>query len=249
MKTVNKVLFLGFLTMFCFPLNSRDSWEREKIIITDPAKPNPTAVTLQANPLPKFTFTLNKIIRIRKTNKAEMYEYNPKNPDKPYRHLAIFMELLALKIKKQLPCTDVVVVAREEFHEISEVYGLTWSEPSIDSSAKPKGGLLWFTKGGVFKIFLVNLKSPERVLTLEQFLTHLALLSEWESEAIKVNPEDADTLIDKRQEAWKRQEGKAYALFQNIARHYRLLQLNWPVTMERPKIFSIPIPVLRRPLP
>ncbi len=244
MKITVKFLFLGFLAQFCLPFTSHGAQEKEKIIITDPAKPNPTVVTLQVDPLPKFTFALNKIFRVRKTEGAVIYGYEPKKPDKPYRHLMIFLELLQQETKTKLPKVDVVAVTAREFLDIVEVNGLVWTEPLTDASAKPRGsGLLWFVEEDTFKIFIVNFKNPARILLLEQFLTHLILLTEWESSVRNVSPEDTDVLVDKRKEEWEKREGEAYALFSRISGNWHLLQLDWPpVLSQRPKIFSIPLP-------
>ena len=246
MKITVKLLFLGFLAQFCFPFSSHDSQEREKIIITDLVNPNLTAITLQVNPLPKFTFALNKTLRIRKTDKAAMYEYGPKKPDKPYRHLMIFLELLQQETKTKLPKVDVVAVTVREFLDIVEVEvnGLVWTEPLTEASAKVKESrLLWYAEKEAFRVFVVNLKDPARVLLLEQFLTHLMLLTEWELGVRNISPEDTDVFTDKRKEEWKRQEGKAYVLFGRISGNWRLLQLDWPPTLpQRPKVFSIPLP-------
>lgn len=243
MKITVKLLFLGFLAQFCLPFTSYSFQEREKIIITDPVKPDPTAVTLQVNPLPKFAFSLNKTFRIRKTDKATMYDYNPKKPGKPYRHLAIFLELLERETKTKLPKVDVVAVTSREFLDITELNGIIWREPLADTSTKSKRSeLLWFVEEDTFKICLVNFKDPARVLSLEQFLTHLTLLTEWESSVRNVSPEDTDVLVDKRKEEWKKEEGKAYALFSRISGNWRLLQLDWPAVIQRPRILSIPLP-------
>ena len=243
MKITVKLLFLGFLAQLCLPFIYPSLQEREEIIITDPVKPNPTAIILQVNPLPKFTFALNKTFRIRKTDKAAMYEYRPKKPDKPYQHLIIFLELLERETKTKLPKVDVVVVTAREFLDLTEVNGLVWTEPLTEESAKPRESrLLWFVEQDAFKIFVVNFKDPARVLLLEQFLTHLTLLTEWELSVRNVSPEDTEVLVDKRKEEWKKREGKALVLFHRISGHWRLLQLNWPPIVERPKIFSIPLP-------
>ena len=175
---------------------------------------------------------------------AVIYGYEPKKPDKPYRHLMIFLELLQQETKTKLPKVDVVAVTAREFLDIVEVNGLVWTEPLTDASAKPRGsGLLWFVEEDTFKIFIVNFKNPARILLLEQFLTHLILLTEWESSVRNVSPEDTDVLVDKRKEEWEKREGEAYALFSRISGNWHLLQLDWPpVLSQRPKIFSIPLP-------
>ncbi len=243
MKIISKFLFLGFLAQFCFPFASYGFQGGEEIIITDPAKPNPTAVTLQVNPLPKFTFSLNTTFRIRKTDKAVMYDYNPKKPGKPYRHLVIFLELLEREVKTKLPKVDVVAVTSKEFLDITEINGIVWREPLADTSIKPKGSeLLWFAEEDAFKVFTVNLKDPARVLILEQFIVHLMLLMKWEASVKNISPEDTEVLVKKRIEEWGKEEGEAYALFHRISGNWRLLQLDWPGVSQRPRILSIPLP-------
>lgn len=244
----NLAFFLGFMIAFLPPLHSQ---EKEKIIITNPFQTSSTAIVLEINPLPKFTFSLNKTLRIRKTDKAEMYNYKPKKPDKSYRHLVLFLELLEQETKTKLPKVDIVVVTAKEFLDIVEVDGIVWTEPLMDLSAKLKAsGLIWFVEEDAFKIFVVNFKNPVRVLLLEQFLAHLTLLTEWESSVRSVSPEDTEVLLDKRKEEWKKQEGRAYTLFHRVSGHWKLLQLNWPpAPFQRLKVLSIPLPWPPWPLP
>ena len=243
MRIAAKLPFLGLLAQFCFSFASQGFQEEGTITITDPAKPNPTAVILKVNPLPKFTFSLAQTLRIRKTAQAAMYDYNPKKPGKPYRHLVIFLELLERETGKKLPKVDVMTVTSREFLDITEVNGIVWTEPLADTALKPKmSGLLWFAEEDVFKIFIVNFKDPARVLTLEQFFAHLVLLEEWEASVRSVSPEDTEVLVNKRLEEWKNEEGRAYALFNRVSGNWRLLNLDWPPVPQRPRIFSVPLP-------
>lgn len=217
---------------------------KEKLTITNPFRTDANAAILEVSPLPKFTFAPSETFRIRKTDKAAMYEYKSQKPDKPYRHLMIFLELLQQETKTKLPKVNVIVVTSREFLNFVEVSGLVWKEPLVEVSAKPRGNrLLWFVEEDTFKIFMVNFKDPARVLFLEQFLTHLMLLTKWELSVRKVSPEDTDVFVTKRKAEWGKQERKAFILFHRISGHWRLLQLDWPPTLpQRPKIFSIPIP-------
>lgn len=242
-KTAIWLLLLGFPALSCFPSDFWCFQEKEKAIIIEPVKSGFPTVALQVNLSPKFTFLLGKDFRIRKTEKAAMYEYEPQKPSKPYRHLMIFLELLERGTKTKLPKIDVVVVTEKEFIKIVETNGFVWIEPQIDATAKQKGGrLLWLTEGETLRVFMMNFKEPERVLTLEQFLTHLALLTEWELSVRNANPGDAEDLADKREEEWGKQERKALILFGTVSGHWRLLQLDWPpIAQSWPKL-SIPLP-------
>jgi len=220
---------------------------REKITITNPFRTDARAAIVEVSPLPKFTFALNKTFRIRKTDKAEMYEYNPKKPGKSYRHLMLFLELLEQETKiklSEIDVIDVVVVTAREFHDLTEVDGFVWTEPLMEESARLKGsGFVWFVEEDIFKVFMVNLKDPARVLLLEKFLTHLTLLTEWELSVRNVSPEDTNVLVTKRKAEWEKREGKAFILFHRVSGHWRLLQLDWPSTLPpRPKVLSIPLP-------
>lgn len=216
----------------------------KKITIVNPFRTDARAVIVEVNPLPKFTFAPSEAFQIKKTEKAEMYEHNPKKPDKAYRHLTIFLELLQKETGTKLPKIDVVVVTAREFLDLVEVSGLVWTEPLTETSLKTGGSrLLWFAEGDVFKVFMVNFKDPTRVLLLEEFLTHLTLSMEWELKIRNVSPEDTDVLVVKRGEEWKKREGKALILFHRISGHWRLLQLDWPPIIERSRTVHIPIPL------
>lgn len=237
----NLVFLLGFIIAFLSPLYSQ---EKERLVITNPFGVDSYAVTLEIDPSPKFSFSRNRTLRIRKVERAEMYEYKPKKPGKPYQHLVVFLELLERETETKPPKVDVVAVTSREFLDITEINGIVWGEPLADTSTKPKGSeLLWFTEEDAFKVFIVNLKAPARVLALEQFIVHLMLLMEWEVSVRNVSPEDTEVLVDERKEEWKKREGEAYVLFHRISGHWKLLQLNWPtVPPQRPEIFSIPLP-------
>ena len=241
MKTGKVLLFVAIGLFIAIGLFGQG---KEKITITNPFRTDARAVIVEVNPLPKFTFAPDKTFRIRKTDKAVMYEYKPKKPDKAYQHLTIFLELLQKETKTKPPKIDVMIVTQGEFLNLVEVSGLVWTEPLAETSAKPGGSrLLRFVEEDTFKIFMVNFKDPARVLLLEQFLTHQALLTEWELSVRNVSPEDTEVLLDKRNEEWKKREGKAYALFNKIAGNWKLLKLDWPPTPpQRPRVLSVPLP-------
>jgi hypothetical protein len=245
MKTGSKCLvFLGFLIVLTPPFHAHAPQEKEKLTVINPFRTDAHAAILEVSPFPKFTFFLNTTLRIRKTNKAEMYEYNPKKPSKPYQHLALFLELLERETKTKPPKVDIMAVTTKEYLNVVEIVGLVWIQPLAEESAKPKSsGLVWHTGDSTFKAFMANFKEPSRVLILEQFLAHLMLLMEWEASVRKVSQEDTEILVDKRQEEWKKREGKAYSLFHRIAGNWKLLKLDWPpAPPQRPKVLSIPLP-------
>lgn len=217
---------------------------KEKIVITNPFRTDANAAIIEVNPSPKFIFALSETFRIRKTDKAVMYEYKPKKPDKAYRHLMLFLELLEQETQTKLPKIDVMVVTAKEYLNVVEVAGLIWAQPLAEESAKPKdSGLVWHTEDGTFKVFMVNFKEPVRVLLLEEFLAHLVLMQGWELKVRAVSPEDTDVLVVKRKEEWKKQEGRAFILFNKIAGNWQLLKLDWPPTPpQRPRVLSVPLP-------
>ena len=252
MKTHRNLAFLfGFAAIFLPPLYPQRAREKEKVTITNPFWTTAGSVILEISPLPQFVFSFSETLRIRKTEKAEMYEYKSDKPGKPYRHLTLYLELLGQETKTKFPKADVVAVTRKELQDIMEVDGIAWMEPLSDESAKQRdGALVWFAEEDVFQIFLTSFKDPARVLILEQFLAHLVLMVEWEASVRKISPDDTEIFLERRKEEWKKQEGKAYALFHRVSGHWKLLQLNWPPELpRRPKILSVPLPWPPWPLP